>query len=341
MRPVDLFAVQARVSPSLYADAARFEAAVESQAEAIAKRRERTPSGAFARPALAVWPENFGVFACLAGRAWAGRAKTVGGAMFRVALGELGPLVKTAVRHRARSLEEALLTTLAPEVFALVHRTFSRVAKAYGLWIVAGTAYLPRSTRPAREGFEPLDARVFNVALTYAPTGELVAETRKQNLVPTQEDVLHLSPGKPEDLPVVDTEFGKLATLICYDGFDEPHTRDEPGFRACGVLVDERGAEIVAQPSANAWPWNEPWVFNEPGESLLRREQWFDEGMFAQLRRCRHVRYVVNPQLVGEMFEHRFEAPSLILSRSPEGEVRVEARAVSIDREEIVTLTAE
>src|SRR5690606_14999830 len=149
----------------------------------------------------------------------------------------------------------------------LVHRIFSRVAREHRLWIVAGTAYLPRNARGPGEGYSPRDARVHNVALTYSPEGRLVAETRKQNLVPTQEDVLHLSPGGEGDLPVVDTEFGKLATLICYDGFDQAHTSDEPGFRPCGVVVDALGAEIVAQPSANAWAWDAPWAFNEPGES--------------------------------------------------------------------------
>jgi hypothetical protein len=341
MQPVDLFAVQARVSPELYVDEAAFADRVTAQAEEIARRRERAPDGSFVRPALAVWPENFAVFACLAGRPRAANASSADRAMRWVALGELPRLVASAIRTRPRSIEEALLTAVSKGVFALLDRTFARVAREHQLWIVAGTAYLPRNARAAGEGFEPLDARVYNVALTYSPDGKLVAETRKQNLVPTQEDVLHLSAGDERDLPLVETEFGKLATLICYDGFDEAHTRDEPGFRACGVVVDALGAEIVAQPSANAWAWDAPWAFNEPGESLLRREQWFDEGMFKQLKRCASIRYVVNPQLVGRMFEHRFEAPSLILERTPAGEVRVAARATSIDREEILMVRAD
>jgi predicted amidohydrolase len=341
MQPVDLFAVQARVSASTYADERKFADYVTTQVEEISRRRERAADGSFARPALAVWPENFAVFACLAGRPRAARAATADAAMRWVALGALPRLVSSSIRARPRSLEEALLTAVSPQVFGIVDRTFSRLAREHELWIVAGTAYLPRNARPAGEGFTPRDARVYNVALTYSPEGELVAETRKQNLVPTQEDVLHLSAGEERDLPVIETGFGKLATLICYDGFDEAHTRDEPGFRACGVIVDALGAEIVAQPSANAWAWDAPWAFNEPWESLLRRDQWFEEGMFKQLERCANIRYVVNPQLVGEIFEHRFEAPSVILERTPGGELRVAARAESIDLEEIVMLRAE
>ena len=55
-----------------------------------------------------------------------------------------------------------------------------------------------------------------------------VATTDKVNLVPGMEDgapkALHLARGDVERLPVVDTPAGKLATLICYDGFHTPHT---------------------------------------------------------------------------------------------------------------------
>src|SRR5690606_42039182 len=85
MQPVDLFAVQAQVSASLYFDEAELEARAVSQAEEISRRRERAPDGSFLRPALAVWPENFAVFACLAGRPRAARAETAEAAMRKVA----------------------------------------------------------------------------------------------------------------------------------------------------------------------------------------------------------------------------------------------------------------
>src|SRR5690606_21206853 len=128
---------QAQVSASLYIDEAELEARVVSQAEEISRRRERAPDGSFLRPALAVWPENFAVFACLAGRPRAARAETAEAAMRKVALGELPRLLLSSIRTRPRSLEEALLTAVAPQVFALVHRIFSRVAREHRLWIVA------------------------------------------------------------------------------------------------------------------------------------------------------------------------------------------------------------
>lgn len=343
MRDVDLFAVQGRIDPSLYESRENFEARLEAQARAIDALRERDEEGAYRFPALAVWPENYALFASLIGVPGASQAKSSTRAMARLALRRLPALVRTFWRHRPRSLEETLFTATAPETFALIDGAFAPIARKYQLHIVAGSAYLPRFTAPP---FKAEGAKVYNTSLLYSDSGERLAISRKQNIVPTQEDILHLSPGDDEDLPVVSLPFGRFATLICYDGFNEAHTKDEPEFKRCGVLVDRLGAEIVAQPSANAWAWDEPWVFNEPGETMLRREQWFEEGLFRQLSECENIRYVVNPQLVGSIFEYRFEAKSLILARDPDagsdgdqaGEVRIAREAETIDQEEILSL---
>lgn len=71
--------------------------------------------------------------------------------------------------------------------------------------------------------------------------------------------------------------------------------------------MDELGADVVAQPS--------------------------------QLRTLRRVRYAVNPQLVGRFFDNTFEAPSLILERTGDGEVRVLAQAVDPRAEDVLQAT--
>jgi predicted amidohydrolase len=222
-----------------------------------------------------------------------------------------------------------------------MYDTFSQIAREHDLWVVAGSALLPRNRHgdTARE-YAPADARTYNTSYTFDPSGALAGVTRKVNLVPTQEDVLHLSGAPADELSALDTPFGKLGTLICYDGFAEAHTAQEPGWVACGPVVDRLGVEVLAQPSANAWAWDAPWAFNEPGEDLLRREQWFVEGMPTTLRGLRNVRYVVNPQLVGEVLDNHFEAPSLILARTPAGEVEVIGEAGGPLTEEIVAARA-
>src|SRR5262249_5863516 len=105
------------------------------------------------------------------------------------------------------------------------------------------------------------------------------------------------------------------------------HTGREPGFRVLGPRVSAAGVEIVAQPSANPWPWNERWVFCDPGESQLRREQWLREGLFSQLAGMPGVRYAVNPQLIGELLGSRFDGRSYIFGRNAAGAPTILAAA--------------
>jgi hypothetical protein len=304
--------------------------------------RERDEAGRPRLPALAVWPEMVGAPLGVMGHLHrVRRSRTTQAAMFRVALAEALSLVSAAVRHRLPSLEECLYVATAPRVHRAMWSTFSDIARDFGLWVVAGSALLPKNRLGAdTPEFEPESARTYNTSYTFSPDGRCVAVTRKVNLVPTQEDVVRLSPGRPEELEVVSTPFGRLGTLICYDGFREPHTSTEPAFVPAARLLDTLGADIIAQPSANAWPWDAPWAFNAPGEMQLRCEQWFNEGLYSQLSELSRVRYAVNPQLVGSFFDNVFEAPSLILERAHSGEVRVLAQAVDPRAEDILQVIA-
>ena len=289
------------------------------------------------RPGLAVWPEYVATFLVLAGRAReVSGCTTTEQALRRIVSRHPLALAGVMARHRALRLAPAVLTLLAPEAHRIWVETFSAIARRLGMWVVAGSGLFPRPRRA--EDALPLVARsaeVFNTSVTFAPDGRLVATTRKVNLVPTQEDVLGLSAASAGELEVVDTGFGRLGTLVCYDGFHEAHTSREPGFVPCGPVLDALGAEVVAQPSANAWAWDAPWAFNDPGEHQLRSEQWFSEGMARQLRDLRSVRYVVNPQLVGDVLDNHFEAPSVILQRRGT-EVVVLAAAADARAEDVV-----
>jgi predicted amidohydrolase len=153
--------------------------------------------------------------------------------------------------------------------------------------------------------------------------------THKVHLVPTLEDTLPLVPGSANDLDAIDSPCGRIGVMICYDGFREPHTGTEPHFCPLGPRLVAAGVEIVAQPSANPWPWNEPWVFAEPDERQLRREQWLREGLFSQLPSMVGVRYAVNPQLIGDLLGTQFDGRSYIFARAADGEVRILVAAAS------------
>jgi len=315
---IDLFAVQAWVTAETYRSEATFRDTAFALGRACASRR-----GASGRPALAVFPENFGTFLVLAplGRAGAKLDRT-----------ELATLLAIAVRPRAfgaalrrvglRRGKLAALLALGPEVRAVWERTFSDLARDTGMSIVAGSALVP-------DGAVDNEDAVYNLSLTFDPDGRIAGSTRKVNLVPGLEDTLGLTPGDPAQLGPAELPVGPVGTLICYDGFAVPHTMDEPGFEPVGGALSRSGARIVANPAANPWPWDGPWVHARPGSPLLRREQWRAEGIEAQLRSMEGTRWAITAQLVGRVLDQRFDGRSAIYERARDGVVTVLAEAKS------------
>ena len=343
---VDLVAVQPHISIDDYGTAASYRAhhtELARRAQVMLDEAGPAPDG-LRPPVLAVWPEMVGTFLAVQDRLDAvGDATTTDQALQRVGLRILPQLLLTMARHRTTSTTRAFLTATAPSTWRTHVTTFSDIARRHGWWLTAGTLLAPRNANgDAALEFAhlggPEGARVYNTAVTFDPAGRIRNVTRKVNLVPTQEDVLDLSAGDPADLAVIETDVGPLGTLVCYDGFGEPHTSGEPGWETCAPRLDRLGAVVLAQPSANAWLWDAPWAFNDEaiGEHQLRREQWFSEGLFSQLASFTSIRYAVNPQLVGDVLDNHFEAPSLILARSAVGEPEVLAQAQAPDDEEVL-----
>ncbi|MCY0878200.1 MAG: hypothetical protein OWU84_04600 [Firmicutes bacterium] len=274
------------------------------------------------RPALIVFPEDFATFLLLEGRrAFIDRAQTLDEAFRAMALHDWRRLLATLWRYRTLKTRAAFFTALAPRVWEVWRHTMTTLAKEYGMTVVAGTALLPDFAAETKGGpFRPVDARVYNVSFTVNPEGQVISVTRKVNLVPTQEDVLQLTPGPLEQALAWSYLPGtriKLATAICYDGFCCPHTPREPHFTNVLARLDDAGVQVVAQPSANPWRWDEPWPFDDARErpARTRAQQWYEEGAFASLTQCRAVEVVVNPQLIMEFLDLHFDGQSAIFAR--------------------------
>lgn len=331
---IELFAVQPRVSLEDYASAATFATRHRELAARVDALRARDASGQPRSPALAVWPEAVGAALLFQGHVPAVRGKTsFEGAVKRVALAEAWEVWRAWSTHHPPTLRECVYAARA----ALVHRTlwdtFSGIARDFDLWVVAGSALLPASRRgPDTPDFEPHGARTYNTSYTFSPDGRCVAATRKVNLVPMQEDVLHLSPGRPEDLTVLQTPFGRLGTLIGYDARDRPHTREEPWFVPCAQYLDALGMDILAHPSSAS-------AFDRDDAGLPHREPGHGAAHPAQLGALKRVRYVVSSQAAGNVLGTSLAAPSSILERTQSGEVRVLAQAVSPQDEDVLYVT--
>jgi predicted amidohydrolase len=76
---------------------------------------------------------------------------------------------------------------------------------------------------------------VYNTAVLLGPDGKLLGKYRKVCL-PREEIARGVAPGY--EYPVFDTRFGKLALMVCYDGFFPEVARE----------LSNRGAEVIAWP---------------------------------------------------------------------------------------------
>ncbi len=99
---------------------------------------------------------------------------------------------------------------------------FGTLAKQHNLYIVAGLV--------EREGH-----LIYNTAALIGPDGKLTGKYRKVTL-PRGEIEAGVQPG--HEYPVFDTRFGKVAMMVCYDGF----------FPEVARRLSNRGAEVIAWP---------------------------------------------------------------------------------------------
>ncbi len=143
---------------------------------------------------------------------------------------------------------------------------FGGLARQHGLYVVAGLV--------ERKGH-----LFYNTAVLLNPEGELAGKYRKVCL-PRGEIDAGICPGS--DYPVFQTRFGKLAMMVCYDGFFPEVARE----------LSNRGAEVIA------WP------------------VWGCNPLLARARACENHVYLVSSTyedvsrnwMISAVFDHSGEA---------------------------------
>lgn len=233
---------------------------------------------------LVVFPEVAGHLANFAlAPPSAHKAKTLAGAFATAAVRRPLDVLRGLSTTRLLDPKHAVLAAIAPDGERWWKSVFGPLAKDHRAYIVAGTHLRVGS-----------DGALTNASLLFNPEGFLVATTDKVNLLPGIEDAakggLALHRGDPH-VPIVETPFGKLVTLIDYDAFTEPHTPHER-FIAMPPRFAGAGIAIVANPSAN------PVAFGPRGKRDLA---FATNGVTAQL--------------VGSVLDLAFEGTSEIVER--------------------------
>ncbi len=309
MAAIDLYAVQPFMTLQDYRNATSFYHKMAYIMRTIPYHSENSS------PSLVVFPEDLATFLVLADRGGVIRgAATMDEAFTRIGRSLALPLALTMARYGTTSLKRAFFLLNAPKVWEIWYRTMSRLAREHHVYIVAGSALLPADSGEFREAImHPFGKQIYNTSITLNPAGRVIHYTRKVNLVPTQEDVLDLTAG-PLEMALKGFQAGSIAcaTAICYDGFRVPHTTAEPSFTPLLPLMDSRGAKIIAQPSANPWPWDDPFPLNP---TRIRRDQWREEGAFSLMESCSNIQAIVNPQLLMSSLDIHFDGPSVIYGR--------------------------
>lgn len=328
---IELIAVQPYMQLADYRTTESFADKIAALTELVAAARERDGQGRFRHPAVVVFPEHIGTFLSIAGYGGLTHdGDDVDTILRRVVLQHPRRFLLSLLTYRTLSPSAAVLLAESTKMHRAYRSAFRAAARRLEATVVAGSIILPDNAEGLdAEVLRPVDKRLYNLSYTFAPDGRCVNVTRKVHLVPMLEDTLPLVPGSADALTAIDSPCGRIGVMICYDGFREPHTHNEPDFRALGPRLSAAGVAIVAQPSANPWPWNEAWVFAEPGEQQLRHEQWLREGLFSQLSDMPGVRYAVNPQLIGDLLGTRFNGRSYIFARGDDGTVTILTAAAS------------
>ncbi len=316
---VALIAVQLEVNADVVTSADSYRAHLES----AAARALVAAGPADAR--VLVFPEIAGHLALLAlAPPAAHKAKTLGAALGAAAVRRPLEVLRGVATTRLLDPRHAVLAALAPDGERFWRGVFGPLARRHGAYVIAGSHL---RLGPGGD--------LTNASFCFGPDGRLLSTTDKVNLVPGIEDrapkALGLARGSAERLPIIDTPFGRLCTLICYDGFREPHTSLER-FEPMGPRLAARGGvAVVANPAANPWPWRDKWKFAEPGETGTREEQWQREGLPGSLADMPFARWGITAHLVGHVLDLHFDGQSEIVERTATG-VRRLARAEHHDR---------
>jgi len=291
---VRLVAVQAHWRPEDYATPAAFAARVR---DLTLRAVDGAPG-----PALVAFPELWALpLLATAGGVAARLPEGLGAAGLELARRRGARWAWTALRRRWR-WSTAAYADLGVEAFDVWTTAFGDAARASGATLVAGSGFFPTVAYEAARGLHVADPRPTNLALVFGSGGTVVARASKVFLTAGLESRIGLARGRLEDLPVVATPVGRVGLAVCLDGWYH-HVLER---------LDGLGAQVVVQPSANDADWSRPWP---PDPRLREGEAWLRLGLRAGLAGRSHLRYGVNPMLVGDLPPLSLRGRSTVLAR--------------------------
>lgn len=192
------------------------------------------------------------------------------------------------------SFQSLLFLALTDKYVREFYIPFSEFSKKYGVYTLACNNMAKFSEHGG--DYEASEGKVYNQAFVFGKKGELVALQKKVFLTDMEND-LGLSSGRIEDVSVFNIEGRKFGIAISLDAFK------------LSYISRLSEAEIIIQPDANPEKWN-----SYLSNGRWQPEEWMDSSYYIA-QRLEKTEYVVNPFMVGNVMELRFEGQSSITKK--------------------------
>lgn len=294
-----LVGIQPFMEPADYACAARFEGKLRAYLDAL--QRE----GCLTERTIVVFPEYIGTWLVLLGEpAGTFRAQTLEGALTWAVLRQPWRFWRAYRTAGAEGWTDpsavAAFRLKAPEMARTFHETFSKLARAYQITIVAGSIVLPGARIESDSLIVQPSEALENVSLLYRPDGKPDPQIVRKAF-PIAMELGFTRPGEVTQLPVYKTPLGRLGILICADSWFPQ------SYEALGQI------DLLAVPSYLMGDscWTQPWRgysgWDAPADvqltSLREGEAWLTYAMGGRLPRYDSTATGVNVFLRGRFWE--------------------------------------
>jgi len=268
----------------------RLKSVLDKLVEKLPEQRDDT---------LVAFPEDIGTpLVFLDGPESLFRSKTLKGAIGRLIICNTLKVLSCKLSYRVGWMR-ALALAKAKSMGKVYFDVFSSLAAEYGVYIAAGSVLLPQfglNADISRIDYSIRDGNVYNICFLFGPDGRLIGSQKKVYLVPGFEDKtgFDITGGSLDELDVFYTPLGRIGIAVCLDAFKEDVVN----------RLEEKGAEILIQPSANPAPWTK--------EQQL---DWLNSSWKA-VDRSKCLQYALNPMMTGLLFDLGFEGQSAIFCRN-------------------------
>ncbi|MEM3448743.1 MAG: carbon-nitrogen hydrolase family protein, partial [Nitrososphaerota archaeon] len=176
---------------------------------------------------------------------------------------------------------------------------FAGLSRKFGVYTI--TCNNQARFRRGHNTWEPSGREVYNTAFVFNPKGELIFEQDKVYLTKMETD-LGISGGDLSNVTPFSVEGKKIGIAISLDAFTPPY------------ISRLEGAEIIIQPDANPEKWN-----SILSNGRWQPEEWMDSAYYIA-QRMGGVKFVINPMMVGDLMEIRFEGQSSITKKADLGD---------------------